>query len=82
MTAYIDGEGAESFRMFVYREVIVLERLRDRKESRIIVVSHEQFIKAFLMKLHDRDEDMTKAMRQFKKTPAAGNCKANSLEFS
>lgn len=79
---YIDGEGAESFRMLMHRADIVLERLHDRKESRIIAVSHEQFIKAFLMTLHGRDEDMTKVMRQFKKTPAVGNCEAIPLDLS
>lgn len=79
---YVDGEGAESFRMLMHRADIVLERLQDRKESRIIAVSHEQFIKAFLMTLHGRDEDMTKVMRQFKKTPAVGNCEAIPLDLS
>lgn len=79
---YIDGEGAESFRMLMHRADIVLERLQGRKESRIIVVSHEQFIKAFLMTLHGRDEDMTKVMRQFKKTPAVGNCETIPLEIN
>ncbi len=78
---YVDGEGAESFRMLMHRADVVLERLQDRKESRIIVVSHEQFIKAFLMTLHGRDADMTKVMRQFKKTPAVGNCEAIPLEI-
>lgn len=79
---YIDGEGAESFRMLMHRADVVLERLQNREENRIIVVSHEQFIKAFLMTLHGRDEDMTKVMRQFKKTPAVGNCEAIRLELS
>lgn len=68
--------------MLMHRADIVLERLQDRKESRIIVVSHEQFIKAFLMTLHGRDEDMTKVMRQFKKTAAIGNCEAILLDIS
>lgn len=78
---YIDGEGAESFRMLMYRANIVLECLHACKERRIIMVSHEQFIKAFLMTLHGRDEDMTKVMRQFKKTPAVGNCEIIPLEI-
>ncbi len=79
---YVDGEGAESFRMLMHRADVVLDRLRNREESRIILVSHEQFIKAFLMTLHGRDEDMTKVMRRFKKTSAVGNCEAIPLEFS
>ncbi len=79
---YVDGEDAESFRMLMHRADIVLERLQDRRESRIIAVSHEQFIKAFLMTLHGRDTDMIKVMRQFKKTPAVGNCESIPLEFS
>lgn len=78
---YIDGEGAESFRMLMHRADIVLERLQDRKESRIILVSHEDFIKAFLMTLHGRDTDMTQVMRKFKETPAVGNCEAIPLEI-
>lgn len=79
---YVDGEGAESFRMLMHRAEVVLERLQDREENRIIAVSHEQFIKAFLMTLHGRDKDMIKVMRQFTKTPAAGNCEAILLHFS
>ncbi len=79
---YIDGEGAESFRMLMQRADVVLERVQARQESRIILVSHEQFIKAFLMTLSGRDEDMTKAMRHFKKTPAVGNCETIMLEIS
>lgn len=78
---YVDGEDAESFRMLMHRADIVLERLQDRRESRIIAVSHEQFIKAFLMTLHGRDTDMIKVMRQFKKTPAVGNCEAIPLKI-
>lgn len=78
---YIDGEGAESFRMLMHRADIVLKHLHACKERRIILVSHEQFIKAFLMTLHGRDEDMTKVMRQFKKTPAVGNCEVIPLEI-
>lgn len=78
----IDGEGAESFRMLMNRAEIVEKRLRHRKENRIILVSHEQFIKAFLLMLHGYDEDITKTMRRFKKTPAVGNCEAVPLEIS
>ena len=78
---YIDGEGAESFRMLMHRADIVLKHLHACKERRIILVSHEQFIKAFLMTLHGRDKDMTKVMRKFKKTPAVGNCEAIPLEI-
>lgn len=31
---------------------------------------------------HGRDEDMTKVMRQFKKTPAVANCEAILLDLS
>ncbi len=67
--------------MLMHRADVVLKRLKDCKENRIIVVSHEQFIKAFLMTLHGRDEDMTKVMRKFKKTPAVGNCESIPLEI-
>ncbi|MBQ7516543.1 MAG: histidine phosphatase family protein [Schwartzia sp.] len=78
---YVDGEGAESFRMLMHRAEVVSERLQARQENHIILVSHEQFIKAFLMTMNGRDEDMTKTMRRFKKTPAVGNCETILLEM-
>lgn len=73
----IDGPGAESFRMLIERADAVLQRLKIRRERNIILVSHEQFLKAFLLifdGLADMN-DMAKTMRRFRrKARPIGNC--------
>ena len=52
-----DGEGAESFRDFITRVQIALEKLRNRSEQTILVVCHEMVIKAALW-LETRKPDL------------------------
>jgi broad specificity phosphatase PhoE len=53
-----DGEGAESFRDFITRVQIALEKLRNRTEQTILVVCHEMVIKA-AMWLETRKPDFS-----------------------
>ena len=66
---YVDGEGAESFRQFMERARVTLQKLKDLPCNNIVVFSHEQFIRALLMEQGDsafQNADMVEKMQLFR----------------
>ncbi len=69
-----DGDDAESFREVMGRAEAALERLRSRWENRILVFSHEQFIKCAHLALYQADLPLVGKMRTFLMMPYIRNC--------
>lgn len=63
---YVDGEGAESFGKLMKRANKVLFYILSRNSNRFIaVVSHEQFLKAFLLCCYDSSLTLEEKMAKF-----------------
>lgn len=65
---YVDGEGAESFRQFMERVDVTLQKLSNLTIKNIVIFSHAQFIRALLMQQQDpdfRNADYSGKMRMF-----------------
>lgn len=71
---YRDAEDAESFRDVMGRAEAALERLRSRWENRILVFSHEQFIKCAQLALYQDPRPLNEKMRTFRFMPNIRNC--------
>lgn len=69
-----DGEGAESFADVMARAASALERLRARGETRILVFSHEQFIKCVQLSLRFPSRGLAEQMAAFRALPMIRNC--------
>ena len=50
---YVDGEGAESFRQFMERVGVTLQKLNDLTVNNVVIFSHAQFIRALLLEQQD-----------------------------
>lgn len=78
---YIDGEGAESFFELVYRARETLRRIQNSSKQRILIFSHEQFIKV-LTDLVERPLDTADdRMERFNRLPRLGNCEGRLLQY-
>ena len=69
-----DGDDAESFRDVMGRAEAALERLKSRWENRIIIFSHEQFIKCAQLALYQAARPIDEKMRTFLLMPNIRNC--------
>ncbi len=77
----VDGEGAESFRHLLDRVRKVFDRIRACPERRIVLITHEQFIKAAFEVCAGGGEDAARSMRRFASLPHIGNCETIELLF-
>jgi broad specificity phosphatase PhoE len=80
---YIDGNGAESFRQFMKRIDYALETLDVLPYKNIVIVSHEQCMRALLMERHDevfRNADLSEKMRMFHEGRKIANAEMVWLE--
>lgn len=80
---YVDGEGAESFRQFMERVRVTLQKLKEFPCNNIVVFSHEQFIRALLMEQGDsafQNADMIEKMRLFRCGRRIANAEINWLK--
>ena len=78
---YIDGEGAESFFELVYRARETFRRIQNSSRQRILIFSHEQFIKV-LTDLVERPLDTANdRMERFNRLPRLGNCEGRLLQY-
>ena len=83
---YCDGEGAESFVSFVERIRSTIRKLKSRKEKRIALFSHEQFLRGLLWMIDKNYETISnKEMREYKRLFEAQripNCGVVEIELS
>ncbi len=76
---YIDGEGAESFYIFVRRAEITLNKLRQRPEKTIFLFSHAQFIAGLSLLAEDKGASGSELMMAFRKMPLLHNTEYQCL---
>ncbi len=71
---YIDGEGAESFTMFLSRAQITIERLSQMKSGFIVMFTHAQFMRAMWVLNNANGEEAKSLMKCFRELPRFENC--------
>lgn len=78
---YCDGSGAESYSQLLCRIRETLQRLRERKESFIVVFTHAQFIRNLLLVVAKEGMADREYMRQFRSSQTVKNGQIIKLEF-
>lgn len=76
---YIDGEGAESFYIFVKRAEMTLNKLRQRSEKTIFLFSHAQFIAGISLLAKETGMSGSELMKVFRKIPLLHNTEYQCL---
>lgn len=77
---YIDGEGAESFRQFLYRAQLTIERLDRINEELIVMFTHAQFIRSMRMLRDNKGRNVQQLMSIFRSLPRIENCEITKWE--
>ena len=78
---YIDGEGAESFFELVYRASETLRRIQNSSKQKILIFSHEQFIKVLTDLVERPLGTVEDRMERFNRLPRLGNCEGRLLQY-
>lgn len=76
-----DGDDAETFRDVMGRAAYALDHLASRWEQRIVIFSHEQFIKCVQLALRAPDMPIEEKMRSFPSMPPIRNCEIVPLHL-
>lgn len=72
--AYVDGEGAESYHQLLERIDMTMRLLERRREKFIILFTHAQFIRNFLLVYKNPGLNDIDYMRAFRKSKPVHNC--------
>jgi len=71
---YIDGQGAESFTMLLFRAQTAIERLSQIKSGFIVMFTHAQFMRAIWVLNNSKGDDAKSLMSRFRELLRFENC--------
>ncbi len=77
---YIDGKGAESFTMLLFRAQTAIERLSQIKSGFIVMFTHAQFMRAMWVLNNSKRDDAKSLMSRFRELPRFENCETIKWE--
>ena len=78
---YIDGEGAESYRQLIERIERTIAILHRRREKFILLFTHAQFIRNFLLVYQNPGRTAEEYMAMFRHSHPVRNCQINEIEM-
>ena len=78
---YIDGEGAESYRQLIERIEQTLAILQRRQERFILLFTHAQFIRNFLLVYQNPGKTVEEYMAMFRHSKPVRNCQITEIEM-
>lgn len=76
---YIDGEGAESYRQLIDRINLTMTILQRRPEQYILLFTHAQFIRNFLIVYHNPGRPVEEYMAAFRHSAPLRNCQIEEV---
>jgi broad specificity phosphatase PhoE len=76
---YVDGEGAESYRQLIDRIQLTLSILEHRPEQYILLFTHAQFIRNFLLVYENPNRPVEEYMAAFRHSEPVRNCQIKEV---
>ena len=76
---YVDGEGAESYRQLIDRIYLTMAILQRRPERFILLFTHAQFIRNFMLVYRNPHQSVETYMASFRHSEPVRNCQITEI---